>query len=92
MNELIYILRVILKRLPYENFLTGDKEAINLNRDLLSKEVHKYMSFHSDTETRNILESMEDFLENMENFFQTKKVLKGFLYLMLYFYFPIKCL
>lgn len=77
MNELIYILRVILKRLPYENFLTGDKEAINLNRDLLSKEVHKYMSFHSDTETRNILESMEDFFRKYGEFFSDKKGIKG---------------
>lgn len=77
MNELIYILRVILKRLPYENFLTGDKEAINLNRDLLSKEVHKYMSFHSDTETRNILESMEDLFRKYGEFFSDKKGIKG---------------
>lgn len=77
MNELIYILKVILKRLPYENFLTGDKEAINLNRDLLSKEVHKYMSFHSDTETRNILESMEDFFRKYGEFFSDKKGMKG---------------
>ena len=55
MNELIYILRVILKRLPYESFLTGDKEAINLNKDLLSKEVHKYMSFHSDPASMRLL-------------------------------------
>ena len=77
MNELIYILRVILKRLPYESFLTGDKEAINLNKDLLSKEVHKYMSFHSDTETRNILESMEDFFRKYGEFFSDKKGMKG---------------
>ena len=55
MDELFYILKVVLKRLPHYNFMIGEADAMNLNRETLSKEVHRYISFHSDTEMNNIL-------------------------------------
>ena len=67
MDELIYILKVVLKRLPYQNFMREGKEAaINISMDILAKEIHKYMANHSDTETGNILESVQSSFEEYE--------------------------
>lgn len=78
MDELIYILKVVLKRLPYQNFMREGKEAaINISMDILAKEIHKYMANHSDTETGNILESVQSSFEEYEKFFANKKYISG---------------
>lgn len=77
MDELFYILKVVLKRLPHYNFMIGEADAMNLNRETLSKEVHRYISFHSDTEMNNILESLEELFEEYTEIFSGRKNNKG---------------
>lgn len=77
MDELFYILKVVLKRLPHYNFMIDEADAMNLNRETLSKEVHRYISFHSDTEMNNILESLEELFEEYTEIFSGRKNNKG---------------
>lgn len=37
MDELFYILKVVLKRLPHYNFMIGEADAMNLNREIFRK-------------------------------------------------------
>lgn len=36
MDELFYILKVVLKRLPHYNFMIDEADAMNLNRVMLA--------------------------------------------------------
>ena len=78
MKELFYVLKVILKRLPYEKFINDEKEDVmNLNMPELVGEVHRYIAFYSDTETKNVLEGLEEFFRKYEEIFADKKSHKG---------------
>lgn len=92
MDELFYILKVVLKRLPHYNFMIDEADAMNLNRETLSKEVHRYISFHSDTEMNNILESLEELFEEYTEIFLVGRTIKAFLYLKQYSGLQIGCL
>lgn len=68
MEELSYILKVILKRISYGNFLSGKYNCMNLDREMLEEAVRGYMTAHSDTEIRNMLENLFDFLLEYRKF------------------------
>lgn len=64
MVELSHILRVLLKRLPYQNFLNGQMNCRDLRRDTIEHIVHTYMTEYSDTEVRNILDGISESSRN----------------------------
>ena len=68
MDELSYILKVILKRIPYTDFLSGKYNCMNIDRKILERAVSGYMVSYSDTEIRNMLESLFDFLREYRGF------------------------
>lgn len=60
MFELSHILRVLLKRIPYQNFLNGQMNCRDLQREMVEHIVHTYMTEYSDTEVRNILDGISE--------------------------------
>lgn len=68
MEELSYILKVILKRIPYADFLKGKYNCMSIDREMLEHAVRGYMISYSDTEVRNMLESLSDFLLKYRRF------------------------
>ena len=72
MEELSYILKVILKRVPYTSFLNGKYNCMCMDREMLEKAVRGYMISYSDTEIRNMLESLSDFLLEYRRFLGDK--------------------
>lgn len=68
MKELSKILRVLLKRMPYEPLYRNRLDCMNLDRELLNKAVHTYMPEFSETEIQNMLESLKDTLDSYAGF------------------------
>lgn len=68
MEELSYILKVILKRIPYVDFLNTKYNCMCMDREMLENAVRGYMVSYSDTEIRNMLESLFDFLLEYRRF------------------------
>ena len=74
MEELFYVLKVLLKHLPYEKFINTTKANImDMSMENFAKEIHRYMAFYSDTETQNILEGLEEFFRNYKEIFYDKE-------------------
>lgn len=74
MEELSYILRVLLKRIPYQVFLQARLNCMNLKLEKMENIIHGYMPSYSDTEIRNMLESLKIFLHAYNQFIGTKSV------------------
>ena len=68
MDELSYILKVILKRISYTDFLSGKYNCMRMERRMIEQAVRGYMTSYSDTEIRNMLESLWDFLLEYQRF------------------------
>lgn len=68
MDELSKVLRVLLKRMPYELFMKNELDCMAIDRDVLNKAVHAYMPSHSATEIQYMMESLADFQENYSEF------------------------
>lgn len=76
MEELSYILKVILKRIPYADFLNEKYNCMCIDREMIEHAVRGYMISYSDTEIRNMLESLEDFLLEYRRFLGDKSMSK----------------
>ncbi len=63
MDELAGILKVILKRVPYEPFLRNELDCMAVRKEMLNKILHHYMPYNSDTEVQYKIESLADDLE-----------------------------
>ena len=74
MKELSYILKVILKRIPYVDFLNGKYNCMCMDREMIECAVRGYMISYSDTEIRNMLESLADFLVEYRRFLGDKSM------------------
>lgn len=68
MDELSKVLKVLLKRMPYELLIRNKLDCMALEKNILNKAVHMYMPVHSDTEVQNMLESLGDFLDKYAEF------------------------
>ena len=73
MEELSRILRVILKRIPYQVFLKGELDCMDLDQNRLGQMIHGYLPFYSDTEIRNMLESLKHFLNEYNEFLGNRR-------------------
>ena len=61
MDELSYVLRVLLKKVSYQPFLEGKVDCMDMEKNISIQALHGYMPSYSDTELRNMLESLENF-------------------------------
>ena len=77
MEELSYILKVMLKRISYVDFLNGKYNCMDFDRKMLEHAVRGYMTSYSDTEIRNMLESFYDFLLEYGKFWGDKSIDDG---------------
>lgn len=69
MDKLSKILKVLLKRVPYEPFLKNELDCMAIDKGILNKSVHSYLPNYSDTEIFNTLESLADSLGDYAEFF-----------------------
>lgn len=68
MDKLARVLKVWLKRMPYELFLSGSLDCMNIERKLLQEAVHTSLPHYSDTEIRHMLEGLSDSLDRYAEF------------------------
>lgn len=68
MERISKILRVLLKRMPYQPFIDGKLDCMSMNRDKLAESVHSYMPLYSDTEMRYMMERLGNFLQEYNSF------------------------
>lgn len=68
MDQLSKVLKVLLKRMPYEPFLKNEIDCMPIDKELFYKAVHMYLPHYSDTEVRIMLRELADSLENYSAF------------------------
>lgn len=73
MDELSYVLRVLLKKVSYQPFLEGKVDCMDMEKNISIQALHGYMPSYSDTELRNMLESLENFFGKYNEFLKLEK-------------------
>ena len=73
MDELSYILRILLKKVSYQPFMEGSLDCMNMEKNISLQALHGYMPGYSDTEIRNMLEGLEHFLGEYNEFLGIEK-------------------
>lgn len=63
MDETSNILKILLKRMPIQEFLNGQTDCMRINENQFVKIMHRYMTFYSETEVRNMLNAVGEFLQ-----------------------------
>ena len=69
MDILSQVLKILLKRMPPQPFLTNEMDCTDVNKDYLAKAIHIYYPNYSDTETRHILAGMTDMVFNRKEIY-----------------------
>lgn len=72
MEQISKILQILLKRMPYQPFLQGDLNCMEMDKSQLAEVIHNYMPLYSDTEIRNIVERKSDILQEYNAFLKNK--------------------
>lgn len=57
------ILKVLLKRMPVQEFLNGQINCMKIDEAFLAQIMHRYMTSYSETEVRNMLNAIGEFLQ-----------------------------
>ena len=73
MDELAYILRVLLKKVSYQPFMEGSIDCMDMEKNISLQALHGYMPSYSDTEIRNMMEGLENFFGEYNEFLRIGK-------------------
>lgn len=68
MEQISKILRILLKRMPYQPFINGELNCLSMNKNKLAEAVRCYMPLYSDTEIRYMMERLGNLLQEYNAF------------------------
>lgn len=68
MEQISKILRILLKRMPYQPFINGELNCLAMNKNKLAEAVRCYMPLYSDTEIRYMMERLGNLLQEYNAF------------------------
>lgn len=68
MNQLNDTLKILLKRMPEDEFIENRQDCRNIDKKFIYNIIHNYVSENSDTEIKNMLDELKDTLKEYSDF------------------------